>query len=162
MTTIAWSAKTNTLAADSRIVGGALMFDAEKTSVLEDGTVLACYGTYQDSMELVQWWNDGADPASWPPRQRCDPPVAGLVVITNKGKCMWFEGGPVPMRSEGSKFLAWGSGADFAMGAMAMGATPEQAVAIAARFNNETGGKICVRACGVNARRRKQPCSLRE
>lgn len=40
------------------------------------------------------------------------------------------------------EFFAIGSGAPYAIGAMAMGATPEQAVALASRFDPATGGEI--------------------
>lgn len=40
------------------------------------------------------------------------------------------------------EFLAIGSGGAYAMGAMALGATPMEAVAIAARFDPNTGGTI--------------------
>lgn len=40
------------------------------------------------------------------------------------------------------QFYAIGSGGPYAMGAMAMGATPEEAVAVAARFDPNTGGEI--------------------
>lgn len=40
------------------------------------------------------------------------------------------------------EYFAIGSGGPYAMGAMAMGATPEEAVAIAARFDPNTGGAV--------------------
>lgn len=40
------------------------------------------------------------------------------------------------------EYFAIGSGGPYAMGAMAMGATPEEAVAIAARFDPGTGGEV--------------------
>lgn len=40
------------------------------------------------------------------------------------------------------EFFAIGSGGPYAMGAMAMGATPEEAVAIASRFDPSTGGEV--------------------
>lgn len=40
------------------------------------------------------------------------------------------------------QFYAVGSGAPYALGAMAMGASPEEAVAIAARFDPNTGGEL--------------------
>lgn len=40
------------------------------------------------------------------------------------------------------QFYAIGSGGPYAIGAMAMGATPEEAVALASRFDPATGGKI--------------------
>lgn len=44
-----------------------------------------------------------------------------------------------PIKDE---YFAIGSGGPYAMGAMAMGATPEEAVAIAARFDPGTGGEV--------------------
>jgi hypothetical protein len=40
------------------------------------------------------------------------------------------------------EFFAIGSGAPYAIGAMAMGASPEEAVALASRFDPATGGEI--------------------
>lgn len=40
------------------------------------------------------------------------------------------------------QFYAIGSGGPYAIGAMAMGATPEEAVALASRFDPATGGHI--------------------
>lgn len=40
------------------------------------------------------------------------------------------------------QFYAIGSGGPYAIGAMAMGATPAEAVALASRFDPATGGKI--------------------
>lgn len=39
-------------------------------------------------------------------------------------------------------FFAMGSGSNYALGAMAMGATARQAVAVAARFDVYTGGRV--------------------
>lgn len=49
----------------------------------------------------------------------------------------------VPTRVNG-EFFAIGSGADYAMGAMAMGASAEEAVRIAARYDLNTGGGLTV------------------
>jgi len=40
------------------------------------------------------------------------------------------------------EYFAIGSGGPYAMGALAMGATPEEAVAIATRFDPSTGGEV--------------------
>jgi 20S proteasome alpha/beta subunit len=45
-------------------------------------------------------------------------------------------------------FYAIGSGSDYARGAMAMGATAEEAVRIAAEYDTSTGGKIRTRRRG--------------
>lgn len=41
-----------------------------------------------------------------------------------------------------AEFHAIGSGCQFALGAMSVGATPEEAVAVASKYDNATGGKI--------------------
>jgi hypothetical protein len=41
------------------------------------------------------------------------------------------------------KFFVTGTGADVALGALEMGATPQQAVRIASKYDTKTGGKVC-------------------
>lgn len=44
-----------------------------------------------------------------------------------------------------SEFYAIGSGADFALGAMAVGASAEESIRVASRFDAHTGGEVTVR-----------------
>lgn len=63
------------------------------------------------------------------------------IIVWAHGVIGWCSAGPWPVLQP---FYALGSGTEFAMGAMEMGATAEQAVAVASKFNMETGGEITV------------------
>lgn len=57
------------------------------------------------------------------------------------------------------EFFAIGSGAPYAIGAMAMGASPEEAVALASRFDPATGGEIEViplKAANASSNRKRK------
>lgn len=67
-----------------------------------------------------------------------------VLLIDSGGRSPRFATGlqrPTPIEG---KFFAVGSGADYAMGAMAMGASAEEAVRIAARYDLNTGGGLTV------------------
>lgn len=66
----------------------------------------------------------------------------GWMLATN-GKVLW-ELEPDGFLNEISEdnYLAIGSGSSFALGALAMGATPEQAIKIAMKFDSGTGGRV--------------------
>lgn len=64
----------------------------------------------------------------------------GLIVTAEHVVC-WGEFGPWPVRSP---FYALGSGYQIAMGAMALGADPRRAVAVAIDFDTGSGGQIQV------------------
>lgn len=63
------------------------------------------------------------------------------IVVSAAGVVCWAGAGPWPVTTD---FYALGSGADLAMGALECGATAEQAVAVAAKHNVDTGGPITV------------------
>ena len=44
--------------------------------------------------------------------------------------------------TEGTKFYAWGSGEEYAMGAMAAGKSAIEAVKISCKFDDSSGGKV--------------------
>jgi ATP-dependent protease HslVU (ClpYQ) peptidase subunit len=61
-----------------------------------------------------------------------------LIVVPPKGKPFYFEQLPFKQIIE-EKFAAWGSGRDFALGALAKGADAIEAVRIASRFCTSCG-----------------------
>ena len=72
-----------------------------------------------------------------------DQPKEGCVVVFSRdGGTIYEDGGWQPVGD--AEFYAFGSGDAFAMGAMAMGATAEQAVEVATRFDVYSGGPITV------------------
>ncbi|MCK9600315.1 MAG: hypothetical protein M0R06_14820 [Sphaerochaeta sp.] len=62
-------------------------------------------------------------------------------IFAVRGLCAYLaDDGSVVLNSEG--LYAVGSGSEFAIGALAHGSSPEEAVAIAARYDSYTGGPI--------------------
>lgn len=74
------------------------------------------------------------------------PEVEGdmeCLIVHKSGQVFLQEGYNAPYPVDGP-FFAVGSGAEIAIGAMAMGASAEQAVKIAAMYDTQTGGKVTV------------------
>ena len=130
MTIIAYDGKC--LAVDKAAVISDMRHKVTKIKKTKSGTILAWCGSNEYGLILCRWYQNGADPDKWPEFQR-DENWVRLVVVEN-GKVFYYEQEPEPQFIE-DRFFAWGSGRDFAMGALAMGATAEQAVEIASRYN---------------------------
>ncbi len=133
MTVIAWDGKS--VAADRRAERGAIVCIATKLWKGRDGWILATCGRMDQGIMVKNWFNDGADPEKYPEFMEDDDTC--LIAIKGKQVRVW-ESQPEPGTYR-DKFSAWGSGAPFAIGAMAAGATPLEACKIA--------GKHCV-SCG--------------
>lgn len=133
MTVIAWDGKS--IAADRRAERGGVVCIATKLIKGRDGWMLATCGRMDQGIALKNWFNDGAEPKTYPAFMKDDDTT--LIAIKGKQVRVW-ESLPEPS-SYNDKFSAWGSGAEFAIGAMAAGATALEAVKIA--------GKHCV-TCG--------------
>jgi hypothetical protein len=89
---------------------------------------------------LARWVADGARP-------ELAPKLGGsstwfMIVIDDSGAVHYCQDRPYPCRV-GYPFCI-GSGQEYALGAMKFGATPAQAVAVAAQCNYHTGGHIDV------------------
>lgn len=132
---VAWDGKA--IAADKQATGSGLRHKTTKLRRIGTGEVLAWTGD-QDSAEMVaHWYERGADPEKWPECQRDKESWARLIVATTAGVKV-FERQPIATAVE-NEFMAWGSGRDYAMGAMARGATAQEAVEIAMKFDNGCG-----------------------
>lgn len=135
MTIIAWDGKT--VAADKQATCSGLRFKTTKLRRIASGEVL-CWTGEQDSGEMVaRWYEAGADPAKWPDCQKDKDSWSRLVVISPTG-AKFFERQPIAVGIE-DEFMAWGSGRDFALGAMRKGATAVEAVEIAMEFSEGCG-----------------------
>lgn len=67
------------------------------------------------------------------------PNTVDFRVLITDGQSLWFMPGDfTPVLVDGP-FYAIGSGSDYALGALAAGATPDRAVQIAAQFDNNCG-----------------------
>ena len=105
--------------------------------------LLAGAGDASSCIAIRDWYLAGADPALFP--QNLQP--ADLWVVKRLGKMsdfriMKYEGNQFAVTYE-DRMFACGCGRDYALGAMAMGATAEQAVEVASRLDTYCG-------CGVD------------
>lgn len=109
---------------------------ASKIWKLETGEIVACTGRLDTGLAMMRWYEAGASHDKWPTWQNTDH-WSRLIVACRKGvKFYEHTSYPIPVLDP---FMAWGSGQDFAMGAMAMGATAKEAVEIACRFSVNCG-----------------------
>lgn len=131
MTTIAWDGKT--IAADKRS-----SYHGNPTSKLhrmKDGSICGQSGDKETGLEMIAFLDErGKEPARGTEELTIlrVHPDGSAEMCHNKGQFF-----PVNF-----PFFAIGSGSDYAMGAMAAGATAAEAVEIAARFDKDTGGGV--------------------
>lgn len=142
MSIVAWDGKT--LASDRQATMAEMRRPVTKIWRLESGELVGITGLECGGREMAVWYENGADPAKYPPLQ-ATPDWVRLVVVTKRRKIIEYEQRPVPIEMR-ERFMAWGSGRDYAMGAMAAGADALTAVKIATRFNAFCG-------CGFDALR---------
>jgi 20S proteasome alpha/beta subunit len=135
MTVIAWDGKS--LAADRQADDGGIKANVTKIVRLPSGIILATSGTYWHMQYFIQWVSSGCIEEKWPDFQKDEKGFSELIVA-EKGRVKLFDQGALPYFLE-DPFFAWGSGAKFAMGAMAMGATAKEAVEITNRFSTSCG-----------------------
>jgi ATP-dependent protease HslVU (ClpYQ) peptidase subunit len=131
MTVIAWDGKI--LAADRQINVGETKYESSKIKRLSNGDIVAWCGCIDAGLILCDWYEQGTDF----PFDVKDQALTDLVVVT-KRQCFTYCQSPHPHKIE-SKFMAWGAGSDFAIGAMAMGATAREAVKIASKHCSACG-----------------------
>lgn len=132
MTTIAWDGKT--LAGDRR-AGGTFLTRVKKIWRLSDGRLFGCAGSL-DEMTAVRDWLEGE------PKPKGLRDFTGILIELDGTVCRFEEKltrTPILERCH-----AVGSGAPFAITAMALGKTAREAVGIAARFDPRTGGGVDV------------------
>lgn len=89
---------------------------------------------------MARWFEEGADREKWPKCQDKDDTWCRLIVVNGLG-AFFYERLPVEIRVEDS-FMAWGSGRDFALGAMACGKSACEAVEVACKFDTGCGNGI--------------------
>lgn len=136
MTVIAWDGKT--LAADRQATNSGMRYAATKLFRLSDGSVAAGTGTLAAVLVMKAWYEAGADATKYPECQKSNDDWCRLVVAKPDGSVFYYEGLPVAIPSE-SVPAAWGSGRDFAMGAMLAGADARRAVEITGMVSTDCG-----------------------
>lgn len=142
MTTIAY--RDGKLAGDSRAYGGDKAPFGQKTKIhrLDDGTLFGASSNSVGADGLVRRWIEAGCP---PPESSTLMPETFEVLLVRPSGDLFFARNNLelsgPIRAP---FVAIGSGNQYALGAMSMGATAAQAVEAAIDLDVWTGGEITV------------------
>jgi hypothetical protein len=143
MTVVVWDGKT--LCADKRATQSDLVRTVTKIRRIR-GHLCAVAGDWDLAQETFKWFEDGASTTELPPFFRDKDNWVAFVVVTPEGRLLKYERSPYPMdyteAVADDGFYVIGSGRDFAIGALAMGATPRQAVLIASRHCISCGNGV--------------------
>lgn len=135
MTIVAY--KDGVMAADKQTTSANMGMTVTKIRRLHGGSLAGASGNASMCRRLIQWVDAGGDPKDYPDgKHECI-----VLVVRPGGHIHLFDEGPTPIDIEDS-YVAIGSGRDFAMAAMYMGASAEEAVAVASHFENNCGRGI--------------------
>lgn len=142
MTTVAY--RDGVLAFDEQVTWGNVKWATTTKARRIGDMIVACSGCSSLCHAYLQWVEDNpalvlglAPIQEW--KQGAERDFDALI-ITNSGIYSHDGAGkPYPVKAA---YLAIGSGMPFALGAMEMGATAVEAVKVAAKLDNSTGGKI--------------------
>lgn len=140
MTTIVY--KNGELGADS-------LFTVERTALyqpkifcIEDSLVWASCGWLDGNKKIANWVIAGADYTTYPAN-----PDENLCEVIFMNKHSLFTCVMPPIITEvvlNDDYYAWGSGSHYAWGALEQGASIEEALLVASKYDPHTGGKITV------------------
>jgi len=137
MTVIAWDGKT--LAADKRATNCGMAYTVTKVHRLPDGLV-AFSGGAGHAGELLNWFLGSRDPATYPRYKEDDG--AGAFRVSEDGKIhIYCSASPFPEIVE-QPFFARGSGRDFALMAMHLGKSAQEAVELTSLFDSGCGNGV--------------------
>ena len=126
MSVVAWDGKT--LAADCQATCAGLATVSKKI-YLNETYIIAFTGDDDKGRELLAWYERGATVSEWPKSQDDKDRWTRLIVVQTNG-CFMYEQTPYPIPIL-SPFTAWGSGRDYAVGAMQAGLNAREAVEVA-------------------------------
>lgn len=99
--------------------------------------IIGIAGDYKHALRFVKWYNDRRRRKPGP-----DDNFEAIVYTSKHGLSYWDSDlEPQPIHDE---YYAIGSGREAALGAMAVGASPEEAAEAACKVNTYCGGKVDV------------------
>ena len=122
------------MAADKRITGGPMFRSTKLFRV--NGSILGIAGNAEQARRFVEWRRTPEAKPTFV--ETCSIEVLEL---SADGSLTWWGSEMVGVPIE-DDFYAIGSGASLALGALSMGATPKQAIGVAARWDSGTGSEI--------------------
>lgn len=112
-----------------------------KDSILAGVNYAVAYEGCQDSGNILLKWYTERDKMGMPRTQFEGDEPATLFVLKEDGSVEIYEKSDVPQTIGDLEYMAWGSGAAYALGALAAGATVGTAMAVAAQFDKDTGSE---------------------
>ena len=139
MTCIAWDGEM--LVADKAATNCGFSNTVTKIYRVPGGMV-GFSGNGDAAMHLLEWFKSGRDPAKFPEIQKTDD-CASALFIDAKRRAFGYEKSPFPQQNE-QKFMAMGSGRDYALAVMYLGHNAICAVEVACALNNDCGNGIDV------------------
>ena len=141
MTTIAWDGRY--LAADSMATMGNYTSPKAVQKIRQEGnTLYAIVGFSAWFDAWIAWHKAGADPKALPVTT-IPAGCTGNFIVIKDGICR-FCGHDLPYFSVANPPDAWGSGSEFAIGAMLAGCSAERAIEIAIQADPYSGGPVQV------------------
>lgn len=143
MTTAVWSAKHGQLGADKLISG---WLTGGKIFAVGHGAYLTGAGFYDDIVEVAKWLKEGGKEDNKPTLAERDDAAkdSDFILVESNGKAYWLTCPFLRKVEITDQYYAVGTGAVAAMAALEAGATVHRALAIAAKYDNETGTKTTV------------------
>lgn len=145
MSVVCWDG--NTLAADKQATDCDMRVETTKIRLIKSGSfegeIIAWVGCEIDGAALADWYEQGADPDKWPKAAQLDKESSSRLIVAGKAGCKHYQGTHAPIALKVIEpFRAWGSGRDYAMGALAAGVSAYTAVEIASHFCITCGGGV--------------------
>jgi ATP-dependent HslUV protease subunit HslV len=140
LTTIAY--KDGMMAGDTGVCSDRVITASiRKVSRNGNGDLCAAAGGLSWAMSFHDWFNAGEKGDHPPPEENDSWTDTGLIVRADGSMWLYESDGRYRINAE---YYALGSGREFAFGAMAVGATAEQAVQAAMRHDTHTNGDVDV------------------
>ena len=121
------------MCADKRVTGST-MFKTTKIQRV-NGSLIGYCGNIEHCLKFVEWRRNPDSKPEFSER------TWEALELTSDGRMLWWSIDLMPIEIE-DDYYAIGSGADFALGAMAMGAKPQQAIKVAATYDPGTGPDV--------------------
>lgn len=145
MSIIAYDGKT--ISADSQMTFAGQKLKALKLHRPNKYTILGFVGEVSLGNKLINWFNQGQNEDDYPISAIQDQDAILIALTktknnkidkTGKQTCLFYINSHTPI-TVAEPYMAWGSGAHFAIGAMANGANSKQAATIACKHSEGCG-----------------------
>lgn len=143
MTTVVY--RDGVLAADTLVTGGDTRIGFKSKIAKVGNALVTATGTNALAIRFISWVREGCQGPCPPMALKsavdgAEYDTTGILILPG-GRCVTFREGTGIQWANGPYF-AFGSGQDYARGALAMGATAVEAVKAAMEFDIYTGGTI--------------------